>query len=369
MSIDAAMRDLLCLTLVPGVGPNHFQALTDRLGHPGAVLDAPMSRLREVPGIGLKLAQRISEARHTCNVEHELAECERLNVRLVTPSSAEYPLVLKTIDSAPPLLYLRGNLEPRDALSIAIVGSRHCTHYGLRTAERLGSTLARIGFTIVSGLARGIDAAAHRGALAARGRTVAVLASGVGNIYPPEHKELAQQIIESGALISEMPTSFQPLAGLFPQRNRIISGLSLGVIVVEAAERSGALITARHAKEQNREVFAVPGPVDSVASRGCHALLRDGAALVESADDVLDALGPLMEEICPTADTTVRHPLELTLNNLERNLLNLLGSEAVAADELVIRSQLGTPQVLAALSVLEMRRLVRRLPGNLYARR
>ena len=369
MSDDVSLRDLLCLTMVSGVGPNLFRALVERLGSPTSVLDAPMSRLRDVPGIGVKLAERIVAARRECNVDQELAECERLGVHVLTADSSEFPASLKTIPGPPAVLYVRGELLPRDTLAIAIVGSRHCTHYGLRTAERLGGSLARTGFTVVSGLARGIDASAHRGALAAGGRTIAVLASGVGNIYPPEHKELAEQVIKSGALVSEMPTSFEPIAGLFPQRNRIISGLSLGVIVVEAAQRSGALITATHAKEQNREVFAVPGPVDSVASRGCHALLRDGATLVESADDVLDALGPLMDEIKPTADTSVRHPLELTLNDLERKLLDLLGSDAISADELVSRSRLAAPQVLSALSVLEMRRLVRRLPGNMYARR
>lgn len=366
---DATLRDLLCLSMVSGVGPNLFRALVERLGSPAAVLDAPMSRLRDVPGIGIKLAERIVAARRECNVEQELADCERLGVRLITSETADFPQSLKTIPSPPAVLYVRGDLLPRDTLAIALVGSRHCTHYGLRTAERLGSSLARIGFTVVSGLARGIDAAAHRGALSAGGRTIAVLASGVGNIYPPEHGELAEQIVKSGALVSEMPTSFEPIAGLFPQRNRIISGLSLGVIVVEAAQRSGALITARHAKEQNREVFAIPGPIDSLASRGCHALLRDGACLVESADDVLDALGPLMNEIKPSPDTSVRHPLELTLNDLERKLLDLLGSDAISADELVGRSRLAAPQVLSALSVLEMRRLVRRLPGNIYARR
>ncbi len=355
--------------MVSGVGPNLFRSLVERLGSPTAVLDAPMSRLRDVPGIGIKLAERIVAARRECNVEQVLVDCERLGVRLITSDAADFPQSLKTIPSPPAVLYVRGDLLPRDTLAIALVGSRHCTHYGLRTAERMGSSLARIGFTVVSGLARGIDAAAHRGALSAGGRTIAVLASGVGNIYPPEHGELAEQIIKSGALVSEMPTSFEPIAGLFPQRNRIISGLSLGVIVVEAAQRSGALITARHAKEQDREVFAIPGPIDSLASRGCHALLRDGACLVESADDVLDALGPLMNEIKPSPDTSVRHPLELTLNELERKLLDLLGSEAISADELVGRSRLAAPQVLSALSVLEMRRLVRRLPGNIYARR
>ena len=369
MPDDVSLRDLLCLTMVSGVGPNLFRSLVERLGSPTSVLDAPMSRLRDVPGIGVKLAERIVAARRECNVDQELAECERLGVRVLTAESPDFPASLKTIPGPPALLYVRGELQTRDTLAIAIVGSRQCTHYGLRTAERLGGSLARIGFTVVSGLARGIDAAAHRGALAAGGRTIAVLASGVGNIYPPEHKDLAEQVIKSGALVSEMPTSFEPIAGLFPQRNRIISGLSLGVIVVEAAQRSGALITATHAKEQDREVFAVPGPVDSVASRGCHALLRDGATLVESADDVLDALGPLMNEIKPTPDSSVRHPLELTLNDLERKLLELIGSDAVSPDEIVSRSQLAAPQVLSALSVLEMRRLVRRLPGNLYARR
>ena len=368
-SDGAVLRDIICLSMVSGVGPQHYRVLVERLGSPTAVLDAPMSRLREVPGIGLKLAGRITAARRECEVDHELAECQRLGVRVITSDSPDFPDPLRKIPSPPAILYVRGQLLPRDALAVAIIGSRHCTHYGLRTAEHLAGSLARIGFTIVSGLARGIDAAAHRGALAAGGRTIGVLASGVGNIYPPEHQALADQIVPSGALVSEMPMQFEPIAGLFPQRNRIISGLSLGVLIVEAAQRSGALITASHAKEQNREVFAVPGPIDSRASRGCHALLRDGATLVESADDVLDALGPLMNEIRPTPDSSVRHPMELTLNDLERKLLDLMGSDAVSADELVARSQLAAPQVLSTLSVLEMRRLVRRLPGNIYARR
>jgi DNA processing protein len=368
-TLDASTRDLVCLSMVSGVGPNLFRALVEHLGGPTAVLDSPMSQLRHVPGVGPKLAERIAAARRECNVDHEVAECQRLQARVLAAGSPELPAQLGNIPDPPAVLYVRGRFEPRDALAIAIVGSRHCTHYGLRQADRLGGALARVGFTIVSGLARGIDAAAHRAAIAAGGRTIAVLASGVGNIYPPEHAELAEQVITAGALVSEVPTHFEPMAGLFPQRNRIVSGLSLGVLVIEAAQRSGALITARHAKEQNREVLAVPGPIDSLASRGCHALLRDGAVLVESAEDVLDALGPLMNEVKPTADTTVRHPLELTLNDQERALLDAIGSEAVSADELVSRSSLPAPQVLSTLSVLEMRRLVRRMPGNVYARR
>ena len=182
-------------------------------------------------------------------------------------------------------------------MAVAIVGTRHATRYGLAQAERLAGSLARTGFTVVSGLARGIDAAAHRGALAAGGRTIAVLASGLLEIYPPEHDKLADEVAASGYLVSESPPRMVPLSGAFPQRNRIISGLSLGTIVVEAADRSGALITARHAYEQGREVFAVPGPIDSRMSRGCHALIKDGAKLVESIDDVLAELGPLAENI------------------------------------------------------------------------
>ena len=187
-------------------------------------------------------------------------------------SNPSYPRLLNEIDDPPGILFSLGDIQSSDALAMAIVGTRHATHYGLRQAERLATGLARSGLTIVSGLARGIDAAAHRGALSAGGRTLAVLGSGILNLYPPEHAELAGQIARQGALISEAPPRRAPFSGAFPQRNRLISGLSLGVIVVEAAERSGALISARHGMEQNREVFAIPGRIDSRASAGCHAL-------------------------------------------------------------------------------------------------
>jgi DNA processing protein len=259
-------------------------------------------------------------------------------------------------------------LKPSDALGIGIVGTRHGTAYGLRQAERLAASLARAGLTIVSGLARGIDAAAHRGALEAGGRTLGILASGVMNIYPPEHDKLADLVAASGALISEQPPRSSPLAGTFPQRNRIISGMSLGVIVVEAADRSGALITARHAMEQGRDVFAVPGNVDSRASRGCHRLLRDGAILVESADDVLEQLGPLVEAAPRDDGRKVHHPAELLLNDMEQKLLDVIRCEATSIDEIVVQSGLPVPQVLATLSVLEMRHLIRRLSGTTVIR-
>jgi DNA processing protein len=259
-------------------------------------------------------------------------------------------------------------LKPDDALAIGIVGTRHGTQYGLRQAERLAGSLARAGLTVVSGLARGIDAAAHRGALAAGGRTLAVLASGVLTIYPPEHDKLAAEVVAQGALLSESPADAQPLGGTFPQRNRLISGLSLGVIVVEAPERSGALITARHAMEQGREVFAVPGQVDSRTARGCHRLIRDGAKLVESADDVLEELGPLVEAAPRDDGPPVRHPAELMLNELEQKVLAAVGSDPTSIDQIIAESGLPVQRVLSTVSVLEMRRLVRRLSGTTVVR-
>jgi DNA processing protein len=222
--------------------------------------------------------------------------------------------------------------------------------------------------TITSGLARGIDAAAHHGALAAGGRTIAVLGSGVLNIYPPEHKKLAADVMANGAVISESAPHSEPFSGAFPQRNRIISGMSLGVIVVEATMQSGALITARHAMEQGREVFAVPGRVDSRASQGCHRLIRDGAKLVESIDDVLEELGPLVEATPSPTGQPIHHPAELSLNEIEQQVLAGISAEATSIDQVIAASRLPPPQVLATLSVLEMRRLVRRLSGGMVVR-
>jgi DNA processing protein len=276
---------------------------------------------------------------------------------------------LREIHDPPALLFVRGHLVPEDALSIAIVGTRHCSHYGRQTAERLAAGLARAGLTVVSGLARGIDAAAHQGALKAGGRTLAVLGSGVLNVYPPEHVNLAEQVAAAGAVISENPPMSEPMTGTFPQRNRVITGISLGVIVVEAGDRSGALISARHAMEQGREVFAVPGRVDSRTSRGCHQLIRDGAKLVETVEDVLDELGPLVEA-APQADgRVIHHPAELQLNDQERLVLEAIDTEPTSIDKVAATSGLPIQRVLATLSVLEMRRLVHRVSGNLVLRK
>jgi DNA processing protein len=360
--------DTLRLTLVPGVGPRHRKDLLERFGSAKAVLTASPSELREVHGIGPKTAKSIVEADHALDVEAEIALCREHGIDIVTEAHAAYPRPLREIHDPPGVLFVRGELKPSDALAVGIVGTRHCTQYGLRQAERLAGSLARAGFTIVSGLARGIDAAAHRGAMAAGGRTLAVLASGVMNIYPPEHEQLADEVAAQGALISESPPHAQPLSGTFPQRNRIISGLSLGILVIEAADRSGALITARHAMEQGRDVFAVPGNVDNRASRGCHRLIRDGAKLVESADDVLEELGPLVEAAPRDDGREIHHPAELLLNELEEQVLAAIRSDATSFDEIVATTHLPIHQVLATASVLEMRHLIRRLSGTTVLR-
>ena len=368
-SLDPDLLDLLRLTMVPGVGPKTCRTLLERFGSARKVLDAPESSLREVPNVGHKLAEKVARARRDVDAEAELDLCRRMGVQVVAQGSAGYPPTLGEIPDPPSLLYVQGSIEPADQLAIALVGSRKCTPYGLRIAERLATSLARVGLTVISGLARGIDAAAHRGALTGGGRTIAVLANGLGEVYPPEHEELARQVAASGALISESPMGQSPLAGLFPQRNRIISGLSLGVVVVEATPRSGSLSTAKHATEQNREVFAVPGPVDSISSRGCHYLIRDGARLVETVDDILEELGPLVREVkAMPEEPAIRHPAELSLSDQERSLLGRLDDHPISVDELIVGSGLTASQVMATLSVLEMRRLVRRLPGPRFVR-
>jgi DNA processing protein len=366
---DEAVRDLLCLTMVPGVGPKTCRALLEYFGSADRVLSASMTSLKGVEGVGPKLAEKIRTARTEYDPDKELATCRAHGVRPIVGDDPEFPESLREIPDPPNLLYIKGTLVERDAIAIAIVGSRHCTPYGMRIADKLGASLARVGVTVVSGLARGIDAAAHRGALRAGGRTIAVLANGLAEIYPPEHEELSREVAASGALVTETPMNQAPLAGLFPQRNRIISGLSLGVVVVEATPRSGSLSTARHAIAQNREVFAVPGPVDSLASVGCHRLIRDGAKLVETVEDILDELGPMVRDIKPEPDEApVRRPAELALGEQERSILGRLSQSPVSIDQLIGETGLGASQVMATLSVLEMRRLVRRLPGQQFIR-
>jgi DNA processing protein len=383
-----ALLDHVRLALVPGVGPRMRQLLLERFGTPTAVFAADAAEVASIPGIGRKLPATIRALAGDAIAAETLAICRDRGVQVIPAQSPAYPGLLGRIDDPPGLLFVRGQLLPCDALAVAIVGARHATPYGNRVAHQLASGLARAGYTVVSGLARGIDAAAHRGALDAGGRTIAVLGTGVLNIYPPEHGELAVEVMHHGAVISEAPPYAEASRGVFPQRNRIVSGLSLGTVVVQASERSGALITARLAGEQGREVFAVPGAIDCRMSRGCHALIRDGAKLVESVDDILDELGPLFETATATDGRAVRAPAELRLDDVERRVLDAIDAESAggsetgsggAADEtgsggaadidtLVVTTGLTASQVLATVGVLEMRRIVRRLPGSRVGR-
>ena len=365
---DAEILDAMRLNLVPGIGPRLQRELLDVFETPASVFAAKRNDLLLVPGIGAKLADSILRSRDSDRPATELARCRESGIRVLLRGMPEYPRLLSEICDAPQLLYCKGEILPRDNLAISIVGSRRCSIYGRQQAERLGASLARAGFTVVSGLARGIDAAAHRGAISAFGRTIAVMATGVQKIYPPEHAELSLEIAENGAVVSEFPLDQRPTPGMFPQRNRIISGLCCGTLVIEATRKSGALHTCRHAMEQGREVFALPGRVDSLSSDGCHELIRDGVTLVRHADDILEALGPLVEPVQRETGEQVHSPRELTLNEREREVLNLVHTDPMQVDEVLRSTDIAPPTVLSTLTILEMKRLVSRLPGGMIVR-
>lgn len=364
---NAALR----LQMVQGIGPRIYGELISRFGSAENVLKASPSDVRAVPGVGAKLGHNIALASEV-DIEPLLDCCQGHGISILQRGGAGYSKRLEEIYDPPAILFAKGEMQPCDELSIAIVGTRHATRYGNKVADQLARGLALAGLTIVSGLARGIDAAAHRGALAVGGRTIGVLGGGLLKMYPPEHQSLADEISESGAVISESLPQQAPKSGSFPRRNRIVTGLSLGVIVVEAADRSGALISARLASEQGREVFAVPGRMTDRMSKGTNALIRDGATMVQSVDDVLEQLGPL-----PTAATiespkgeslTIRSPAELKLNEQETLLLQLISDDATEIDWLIQRSELPASRVLSTVSVLEMRRLIKRVSGTAVVR-
>lgn len=363
-----AVSQMLALAMLPGIGPRTLTALLEHFGDAKAVLAATGPELAVVDGVGKKLIHTIRTADHHVDIEFILRWCTENQVDVVCRDSAGYPQALSDLVDAPPVLYMRGEVLPADEIAVAIVGTRHATTYGLKQAERFGFALAKAGVTVVSGLARGIDAAAHEGALNAGGRTIAVLGSGLGQMYPSEHEGLAQAVAADGAVISEYAPDAKPRSGMFPQRNRLIAGLSLATLVVEAPDRSGALITARLAAEQNREVLAVPGAITSRASRGCNQLIRDGAKLVQTVDDILEELGPVRESIQTESGHEVRNASELALNEMERRVLDAIDVNSTLVDDVICKSQLPAQRVMAVISVLEMRRLVRRLSGQYVSR-
>lgn len=389
--VDSVLLDRIQLCLLPGLGPRSLSVLLDCFGSASATLRANTSELQRVPGVGPKLAHTIATAKDHVDVEAVLSWCRDNGVEILEPDRTgypggnSYPSSLLELDDTPPLLFSRGKWLACDEIAVAIVGTRHATPYGLQQTRRLVRDLASASVTIISGLARGIDTAAHKAALEAGGRTIAFLGGGLGHLYPPENAGLADEIRNHGAVISEYSPLSKPRSGMFPQRNRLIAAASLATLVIEAPMRSGSLITARLAGEMGRGVGALPGPINSRASSGCHHLIRDGGTLVANVDDILELLGPMSHPVSQTgpnqpttslggesplnqADREIRNGAELTLNELERAVLDQILPTGTAIDHVVAQTELPSSRVSSIVSILEMKRLVRRLSSQYVSR-
>ncbi|CAG4883993.1 Rossmann fold nucleotide-binding protein Smf possibly involved in DNA uptake [Georgfuchsia toluolica] len=355
----AELAGWLRLTAVPGIGGESQRKLLKAFGLPPAIFSASVSELATV--VGYELAQQLLHHDASADIEAGLAWANQSGNRIVTLADAAYPRALLDQPDPPVLLYAKGRIELLNCSALAIVGSRNATRQGEANAEAFAEALAAAGITIVSGLALGIDAAAHRGALKSVASTIAVIGTGPDRIYPARNQDLARLLAERGLIISEFPVGTPPLANNFPRRNRIIAGLGLGCLVVEAAQRSGSLITARLAADAGREVFAIPGSIHSPLSRGCHALIRQGAKLVESAQDIL-------EELRWETELSSSNSIDSTDNPGEPVLLGLLGHDPCTVDVLIERSGLTADNILAMLMALELDGRVAQLPGGLYQR-
>lgn len=355
----------IALNMVPNLGPMRLRKLLEVFETPARILLARGSELKAVDGIGAELANAIASWEQQVDLPGELKRIEEFGAHVVTQASEEYPRELRQIYNPPILLYVWGTLTERDHRAISVVGSRKTSHYGLESAKRLSYQLAYAGLTVVSGLARGIDTAAHQGALAAQGRTIAVIGSGLMDLYPPENFGLGEKIAQSGAVVSEFPMMFPPDRKTFPYRNRIVAGWGSGLLVVEAGLKSGALITAGQALEHGRLVYAVPGQIDRPTSMGSNKLIQQGAKLVMSASDVLDDLNSLFPEAAGKKAASGETP---TLSADEQTLFDVLDSTETPLDELVARTGLPVARISTSLLMLEMKRLVKQLPGSHFVR-
>ncbi len=355
----------IALNMIRGMGPVRLRRLLDVFGSPERILLARASQLREVENVGPETADSIARWEETVDLPAELRRIADFGARVLTLDSPDYPTYLREIHDPPIALYIWGAWTERDRTGIGVVGSRQSSHYGTESAKKLSYQLAYAGVTIISGLARGIDTAAHLGALAAQGRTVAVLGAGFHHLYPPENRALAEKIVENGALISEFSMEVEPDRQTFPMRNRIISGMSRGVLVVEAGANSGALISANQAIDQGRNVYALPGQIDRPTSIGSNRLIQQGAKLVTSASDILQDLDLLIPE-----EPVPRHPAPRSgqLAGDEKTVFEALGETEISLDDLVAKSSLPSHKVTSSLLTLEMRRLVKRLPGQYFIR-
>ncbi len=407
MPLSPEQRDWLALALVPGVGSTHFIRLLARFHTPGEVLRAGERALREV--VRENLARQIVQFADVVDLDDQERRMDACGAQLVTLDDPVYPWRLGEIYDPPLVLFVRGELRAEDELALAVVGTRRPSPYGLRMAEKLGRELAQRGVTVVSGLASGIDSAAHQGAIAAAGRTVAVLGNGVDVVYPRENEALTQEVIASGCVVSQFRMGEDPAKGHFPRRNRIISGMTLGTVVVQAPRDSGALITAHSAAEQGREVFAVPGEAGARNSQGPHALLREGAKLVESADDILVELNlpaefriaapardadrsarvsppnhggagvapagvpdparqPAVTKSASTRTAPRTAPLA-AVTEVERDILSVLAPDGSFVDEIALACRVSIAEALSSLTMLELKGLVRQFSGKRFAPR
>lgn len=357
---------LIGLNLIGDIGSIRLKSLLERFGSPQEILLTREACLTDVFGIGQSIARRIRSIRRE-DIDRERALAVEQKVRIITQLDADYPHNLRHIPDPPIVLYVKGTLRNEDSLSIAVVGSRRASYYGLSLAEKFSSELSLKGFTIVSGLARGIDTSAHRGALKYKQRTIAVLGSGLRHIYPPENKTLAEEIAQQGAVISEFPFDAKPLRQHFPRRNRIISGLALGVLVVEAARNSGALITADAAMEQGREVFAIPGKVGCSTSFGTHGLIQQGAKLTSCIDDIIEELN--LDSLRAPCKRRATADAGHTLRPQEEGLYGVLSDTPLSLDELVEKTHFDVTQLSTLLFRLQLERLVIQLPGKQFVRR
>lgn len=362
---------LIALNMLPRIGPIRVNRLISRFGSATGVLSAPKSRLQEIDGIGSETGGIIHRWQDHADLGRELSDATARDITILTPEDALWPAPLREIPDAPVVLYVWGTLEDRDRHALALVGSRRTTHYGRNCAHKLSFQLAGAGFTIISGLARGIDTAAHEGALAAGGRTVAVLGSGLGKVYPPENMALAEKIADGqGAVVSEFPLLTSPDQQSFPQRNRIVAGWCGGLLVVECPRRSGALITANLANEYGRQVYAVPGPIDRPSSAGCNELIRNGAPLISDGAQILDDLSHLPLQANPGETAPPPEPAEpaprAPLSEDEALILRHLGHEEWPVDAIVESTGLPAQTISACLLQLEMKRLVKQLPGSYF---
>jgi DNA processing protein len=370
--LSPELRDLLALRLIDGLGPARIAALLERFGSAARARAATAAQLLDTPGFGGQLAAKVAAQLASVDPAAEEARLASAGVEALALGRPGYPDSLAHIPAAPPLLFTKGSLLAQDARAVAMVGTRHPDAYGKRVAKALAEGLARAGVTVVSGLARGIDGLSHQAALDAGGRTLAVLAGGLSRIYPPEHAGLANRVVGAGALLTEATMLEDPTRGHFPARNRIISGLSRVIVIVQAPADSGALITAEHAAEQGHTVMAVPGEIYSEHNAGCHRLLREGVVLCRGVEDVLEELDGVSavsaqqkEKAAPPPPPSAPPP---GLDDVQRRVWDFLGDGPRGGDEIARHAGLAVAQVSNVLMMLEMKKAIRRLPGNRYER-